>query len=173
MQIISDYLKEIDEKEHLNEKWSFVPVGGIDLIPTFVALLGNHLDVTVIIDAQKGGHQKLNKITAQGILKSNKIITIGNILDIGEADIEDLFTPTDYLKIYNKAFGSNIQISDLNGTDPIVRRIARHLEVDRFDHGKPADVFLRKRDEFLPSLSDITINNFEKLFIKINSTFQE
>jgi predicted ATP-dependent endonuclease of OLD family len=56
--IISDFLKE-KKRIFLDDKWSLVPVGGADLIPTFVALLGNHLDVTVIVDSRKEGHQKL------------------------------------------------------------------------------------------------------------------
>src|SRR6266478_6540583 len=36
------------------------------------------------------------------------------------------------------------------GTDSIVAKIARNLGVDRFDHGRPADILLRERDTFLP-----------------------
>lgn len=170
MQVISDFFKETGKREALNEKWSIIPVGGVDLIPTFVALLGNHLDITVIIDAQKNGNQKLNKMVDHGLLKSNKIITIGSVLNICEADIEDLFLTEDYLKIYNQAFKGSLTLGQLNGTDPIVRKIARHLKIERFDHGRPADFFLRKRDEILPILSEDTLNNFEMLFRKINET---
>ena len=170
LQVISDYFKNDGKREFLNEKWSFVPVGGVDLVPTFVALLGNHLDVTVVIDSQKGGNQKLRKIVEQGILKANKIITIGAILRLTEADIEDLFDPKEYLELYNIAFSSNIMINELNGSDPIVRKIARHLGIERFDHGKPADLFLRKRDEILPRLSNTTLDHFELLFKEINKT---
>lgn len=170
LQVISDYFKNDGKREFLNEKWSFVPVGGVDLVPTFVALLGNHLDVTVVIDSQKGGNQKLRKIVEQGILKANKIITIGAILRLTEADIEDLFDPKEYLELYNIAFSSNIMLNELNGSDPIVRKIARHLGIERFDHGKPADLFLRKRDEILPRLSNTTLDHFELLFKEINKT---
>ena len=170
LQVISDYFKNDCKREFLNEKWSFVPVGGVDLVPTFVALLGNHLDVTVVIDSQKGGNQKLRKILEQGILKANKIITIGAILRLTEADIEDLFDPKEYLELYNIAFSSNIMLNELNGSDPIVRKIARHLGIERFDHGKPADLFLRKRDEILPRLSNTTLDHFELLFKEINKT---
>jgi hypothetical protein len=59
---------------------------------------------------------------------------------------------------------------DLGGSDPVVLRIARHIGVDRFDHGKPADVLLRERDTILSSLSEGTLKRFEKLFGRINST---
>lgn len=62
--VLSDYLKE-KKRIFLSESWSIVPAGGIDLIPTFVALLGHHLDVTVLIDAQKAGHQKLSNLASK------------------------------------------------------------------------------------------------------------
>src|SRR5690606_7734051 len=40
--VISDFLKE-NSRTGYDDKWSVVPVGGADQIPTFVALLGNHL----------------------------------------------------------------------------------------------------------------------------------
>jgi len=82
-----------------------------------------------------------------------------------------LFTIEDYLTIYNEAFGEIIHKEDLQGNDQIVNRIARLKGVPRFNHGKPADYFLRNRDKILPTLSDDTLNNFEKLFERANSTF--
>ncbi|MGB8408482.1 MAG: AAA family ATPase, partial [Gallionella sp.] len=48
LKVISDFLASKD-RISLDPKWSIVPVGGADLIPTFVALLGNHLKVTVLV----------------------------------------------------------------------------------------------------------------------------
>ncbi len=168
--ILSDFLKE-NSREYLNEKWSFVPVGGADLIPTFVALLGNHLDVTVIVDSRKDGHQKLTNLAQAGYLKNQKIITIGEIVNKPLADIEDLFKVDDYLKLYNKAFNRTIKSSDLKGTDQIVNMIARFEGVNRFDHGKPADFLLRNKYDFLENLSDETLDNFENLIKCVNQTF--
>jgi len=86
--LISSFLVA-NNRTGIDERWSLVPVGGADLVPSFVALLGNH---------------------------------------------------------------------------------ARHNKQDRFDHGRPADVMLRQRDAFLPSLSSATLDRFEKLFSRINET---
>jgi len=170
LRVISDYFDTLEHRTPLNDKWSLVPVGGVDLVPTFVALLGNHLDVTVIVDAQKGGHQKLAKIADQGILNSNRIITIGSVLGKKEADIEDIFEEEEYLELFNNTFGESVKKQDLKGNDPIVRKIARAIGKDRFDHGLPADYFLRNRDQILPKLSEETFNRFEKIFQTINAT---
>lgn len=169
--VISEYLESLEEaRVVLDDGWSIVPVGGASQVPSFVALLGNHLDVTVLVDAQKKGHQRLAHLADRGILQKNRLVTVGGVLDRREADIEDLFTEGDYLALYNRAFGKNVTSSDLKGGDPIVRRLARHEKVDRFDHGVPADDLLRHRDEILPDLSDNTLNRFEALFEKINNT---
>jgi hypothetical protein len=63
--------------------------------------LGNHLDVTVLIDAQRGGNQRLSRLVSQGIIKDTRVITIGQLLGKAEADIEDLFSEEEYLVIYN------------------------------------------------------------------------
>ncbi|MCX6272168.1 MAG: ATP-binding protein [Bacteroidetes bacterium] len=167
--IFSDFLKE-NKRKHLNDKWSLVPVGGADLIPTFVALLGNHLDITVVLDSRKEGNQKLGNLSSKGYLKDKRIITIGEILTKKLADIEDLFNPTDYLTLYNKAFNKSHKPQDLQGEDQIVNKIARLEKIDRFDHGKPADFFLRNKAEILTQLSEQTFSNFEKLIEQINKT---
>jgi len=170
--VLSDYLKE-QGRIHLDGRWSVVPVGGADLIPTFVALLGMHLDVTVLVDARKGGNQKLTKLAEEGYLSHKRLITVGQVLGRKQADIEDVFTVDDYLSLYNLAFGKSLQPGDLTGTDPLVYRIARKEGVDRFDHGRPADILLRHRDELLPKLSEDTLSRFEGLFERINATLPE
>jgi len=169
---ISDFLRD-NNRKYLNEKWSLVPVGGADLIPTFVALLGIHLDVTVVIDSRREGNQKLSSLALKGYLKDKRILTIGEIISAKLADIEDLFAINDYLNIYNKAFGKSYNASDLPGTDQIVTRIARFEGITRFDHGKPADYLLRNKIEVLPALSAETLTNFENLIEQINKTMGE
>jgi predicted ATP-dependent endonuclease of OLD family len=167
---ISDFLRDQNRK-YLNNKWSLIPVGGADLIPTFVALLGIHLDVTVVIDSRKEGNQKLSNLASKGYLKDKRIITIGEILSKKLADIEDLFEIDDYLKIYNNTFGKSHKSANLHGTDPIISRIARFEGITRFEHGKPADYFIRNKVDILPKLSNVTLTNFENLIERINKTF--
>ncbi len=169
--ILSEYLKEIG-KTSLDEKWTLVPVGGADLIPTFVALLGIHLDITVVIDARKEGNQKLSNLSKDGYLNSKRIVTLSEITGNALSDIEDLFTEEDYLNFYNKTFNKNHTPSDLMGKDQIVNKIARKEGIPRFEHGRPADYFLRNRDKILPKLKQQSLNNFENLFIKINKTLK-
>lgn len=169
LKLISDYLAS-KSRRCLDPKWSIVPVGGADLIPTFVALLGNHLNVTVLVDSRKEGTQRLDRMAKDGYLQKQRIILVGDVRGWAPADIEDLFEVDEYLELYNKAFGKAIKGTDLQGNEPIVARIARHEGVSRYDHGRPADVMLRERDAVLAKLSDATLKRFEALFERINTT---
>lgn len=169
IKVISDHLAS-KGRVHLSPKWSIVPVGGADLVPTFVALLGNHLKITVLVDSRKTGHQKLDRMADDGYLEKQRIILIGQVAGRSPADIEDLFEPAEYLSLYNVAFNKGLAPQDLQGTDPIVARIARKEGVDRFDHGRPADILLRDRDQVLVTLSEATFKRFEDLFERINKT---
>ncbi|RDH94373.1 MAG: hypothetical protein DIZ77_01615 [endosymbiont of Seepiophila jonesi] len=137
---------------------------------TFIALLGHHLDVTVVIDATKKGHQKLSRLANEGFLEHKRIIPVGTVIGRSDADIEDLFVVEEYLNLYNQTFSKSIESKDLQGTDRIVNQIARHEGIDEFDHGRPADVLLRNRDKMLPNLSKDTLDQFEQLNKLINET---
>ena len=169
--ILSDFLKE-KNRSHLKDDISIVPVGGADMIPTFVALLGHHLDVTVLVDARKDGNQKLSNLSKNGYLKSKRVITCNEFTDSKLADIEDIFEENDYLNLYNKSFEANVKKDDLSGSDQIVNKIARLSKIDRFDHGKPADYLLRNKFELLDTFSENTLKNYEKLFERINKSFK-
>lgn len=158
----------------LDKRWTITPVGGADLVPTFVALLGRKkLDFTVFVDSRKGGHQKLQSLVDKGYLANSRIVTVGQALNRKLGDIEDLFSVDDYLNLYNSAFDKNLKGSDLSGTDPLVKRIGRKENVNRFDHGKPARVLLRHQTEILPNLSAETLSKFENAFSIINKTLQD
>lgn len=172
LKVVSDFLAS-KGRTSLDPKWSIVPVGGADLIPTFVALLGNHLKVTVLVDSRKEGHQKLERMAKDGYLEKQRIIVVGEVLGRKTGDIEDLFEEDEYLDLYNKAFGKTIKAKDLKGSDPIAARIARLEGVERFDHGRPADVLLREREAVLSKLTDKTLKRFEDLFGRINKTLEK
>jgi hypothetical protein len=105
-----------------------------------------------------------------GYLEKQRVILVGEVLGRKTGDIEDLFEEDEYLGLYNKAFGKAIKAKDLKGNDSIVARIARYEGVERFDHGRPADVILREREAVLSNLSDGTLKRFEGLFERINKT---
>lgn len=170
--VLSEFLAG-EDRTGLDPRWRVLPVGGIQNVPTFVALLGRKLDVTVLIDASNQGMQRLTNMSANGLLDAKRIITMREFVSGSQADIEDLFDGGDYLKLYDAAFGTKTAKSKLPPGDRIVRRLAEAHGEEDFDHGIPADYLLRYRDRVLPGLSAATLHRFEQLFERINSTLVE
>lgn len=168
---LSEYLEE-SERESLDEKFTIIPVGGIDKVPTFIALLGARLDITVMVDSTSAPNQRIRDMIQRGLLASDELIRVDSVTDKSPSDIEDLFLESEYLQIYNDAFGSDIKESDLQGDDSIIRKLERHRG-EKFKHLKPATAFLRNKEEILSDLSEDTLSKFEKLFLILNETIKE
>lgn len=151
----------------LHQSWRILPAGGASNIPAFVTLLGNNLDVTVLIDSGTEGTGRLDRAIQAGRLKDDRLISVREITKRANSDIEDLFTEGDYLLLYNAAFGTEHKPADLPPGDRIVERLTR-LD-GKFDHYKPADRLLRSSD-LLDGLAQESLNNFEALIKRINRT---
>jgi hypothetical protein len=142
-------------------------------MPAFVALLGRRLRVSALIDGAKTG-SKIDRVKAAARnngVPENAIVACTQASDDlpSNADIEDLFDPDDYLRLYNWTFDTNLQVSDLAATqEPVLRRIQAIR--GQFDHALPAHTFTRRRAEFFESISPKTVERFEKLFALLNST---
>jgi AAA domain, putative AbiEii toxin, Type IV TA system len=167
--IISGHLRSLG-REGLDERWRILPTGGAQNIPAFVALLGRHLEVTVLVDAGTQGMQRLQALATKGLLAANRLVTVAEITGTSTADIEDVFTPEDYIKLYNKAFNRRLTAKGLPPGDRVIDRLARKTNEASFDHGQPADVLLRERDTILPDLSAETLDRFEALLKRLNAT---
>ena len=165
--ILSDHLASVS-RTHLDERWRILPAGGATNIPTFVALVGPSLDVTVLVDGAAATSQKIRNLMKRGLLHNKRLLTPNAATTTKDADIEDLFTDEDYLKLYNPDRDTNLKSSDLQGTDRITKRIER--AAGKFDHNKPARYLLHNRNTLLSQLSETTLDRFEQLIVAINKT---
>jgi predicted ATP-dependent endonuclease of OLD family len=163
--IISDHLREQGRK-HLDPRWVVVPVGGIDKIPTFLALLGAHLDVATVIDGKAGGSQKINSLIAKGVVSKDRVLPLAEVLEVVEADIEDLFDVGFYLGLLKDSGVATVKKSDLGQEPRLVQQIEAHLG-GPYDHYQPARHLLTHPD-LIEKLDDPTLDRFEKLFEKLN-----
>lgn len=172
-EIVNDILKQ-KGKATLNSNITIVPVGGLDKVASFISLLrGSKLKIATILDTftDQKGKKRIEDLIYHKIINEKALLFFDEFAanKNGVSDIEDMFSPEEYLGIYNKAFSDNpVKLADLNSTDePIVKRIAEHLNIKRFNHYKPAIVLMRSgytSDLF----SNDTLSRFEKLFTKIN-----
>lgn len=170
LSVVSNHLEQLGGRTTLDKRWSILPIGGAEMLPAVVALLGPQLGATVLVHSRSEGHQVLTRLAAQGYLANQRVVTVGGAIGQRQADIEDLFEVNDYLMLYNAAHGAAVSSSDLNGTDTVLARLARHQRAEQIDRWKPAEVLLRRRDELLGRLGNQTLKRFEALFAKINET---
>ncbi len=175
------YLQRLTEhltsqgKAGLDPRLSVIPVGGADNLPAFVALLGRRLKVSALVDGAKSS-SRLSRIKAAAVdndVSESAIIAVSQVDSLpSNADIEDLFTVADYLRLYNWTFGTNVAPADLATTDePILKKLIDYRGND-FDHALPAHVLTARRDEFFASVDSKTIDNFQTLFSLLNGTVQ-
>ena len=84
-----------------------------------------------------------------------------------EADIEDLFEMSLYLKILKQSCGIKVDPEPINEKTRIIKEIESQIGI--FSHHKPADWLLRNSDVLRKGNNDVnkTLSRFEKLFDKV------
>lgn len=171
LQVMSAILQSIG-RTGLNDKITIVPTGGLDKVSTFISLLrGSELNIVCLLDTFKDG--KLDDLIEQKIIAKKKIRFFDEFLDgYSTADIEDLFSKKDYIKIYNEGFpDKQVNLADLNEKiKPILIQINKHLGIDRFNHYRPANKLAAKGVD-ASYFDAASLDNFEKVFIEINKLF--
>lgn len=179
------YLDVMDEflREHglsaIDEKWVRVPVGGAGKLSTFVSLMGsNQLKLAVLIDSSTNDAPGVKRLADAGRLKKGSLVLMSEITGTTDADIEDLFDPTFYLELVNRAYAAElgtqpIELGDLpTNTTRITRRVGAVFakrKLGKLDHFRPARVLLRGQDELAPMMDELTLKRFEALAKRINT----
>lgn len=164
---------------------TLVPVGGLDKLATFIALLGaTKLEVVVLHDRASKPHQGLEQMIQQKLIEKKKVLdySIFRKPENVETDIEDLFGEKLYLEAFNECYGSElgkklISASELKKHPRIIERIniwlkEKSIEVKHgggFNHYRVAQSLLPKLSS--QSLKSADLEPFEKLFEKLNSLF--
>lgn len=159
-------------KEGLSDDVTIVPVGGADKIATFISLMrGNELSTVCLLDTftDQKAKDRLKHMIEQKIIADKKILYYHSVIEQPFADIEDLFSKEEYLNLYNGAFGTSFQISDLNADKPIMAQLKRLNGNKSFNHYSSAN-YMAKNIGTL-TFSKETFGRFEKLFTLVNSKF--
>lgn len=190
LQTISALL-EAQGRTELRDDATIVPVGGLDNVVTFIALLGaNDLKIAVFHDYKGKPEQKLQEIVKEKVIHPKAILNASQFRNLekpgidGQAsDTEDLFEPAFYLDCFNKdcfnkAFskllnGVVISESELPERDRIIDRIECYLKDQKiklrpsggFNHYAVASYFASNPPT---SLDDNTLSRFEELFKAVN-----
>ena len=176
IQAISALLQERSEKG-LHPDWTITPVGGSDKVPTFVALIGSQkdLNIAVLIDFQKKDKQAIENLYKRKLLSQSNILTYADFTLTTEADIEDMFQPNFYLRLFNDVYGTTIKETDLPHVGPrIIRRIEEYLKAHplppgvNFNHYRPARYFCDNLSTLASEMTNAEFKRFQKAFDTLN-----
>jgi predicted ATP-dependent endonuclease of OLD family len=169
---------ESEKRTFLRPDITIVPTGGLEKVATFISLLrGSKLEIACLLDSftDPKGKEKMESLIRDKIVQKNKIRFFDEYLhDYDHADLEDLFTKKDYLKLFNSAFDEYSDIAEkelLTEIKQVIIQINKHLGISRFNHYRPANQLLKLGVD--KSFFDKeTLDNFEKVFIDINKLFE-
>ena len=176
--VVSSIL-ESEKRIFLNDNITIVPVGGLDKVATFISLLrGSKLNIACLLDTftDQKGKQKVDDLVMHKIIKEKNICFFDEFSNNGKttADIEDLFDKKEYLELFNQTFNKEhkeVKLSDLDSSlDTILKQINKVIGKKRFNHYRPANT-LNGLGVDKKYFSAKTLENFEKMFEKINSLF--
>ncbi|MDR6525693.1 putative ATP-dependent endonuclease of OLD family [Chryseobacterium rhizosphaerae] len=168
---------EAEKRTYLRSDVTIVPTGGLEKVATFISLLrGSSLETVCLLDSYTDpkGKAKMDSLIAEKIIHGKKVRFFHDFLDTHDkADLEDIFTKNDYLKLFNAAYTEYTDISEaaLNpAINQIIIQINQHLSIPRFNHYRPANQ-LTKMAVDASFFDPQTLENFEKVFQEINSLF--
>lgn len=168
---MSAFLKE-KGRVGLDENITIIPVGGADKVSSFISLLrGSDLNVVCLLDTLSNStSQKIDNLIKNKLFESKKLCTYEAIINKKYADVEDLFSISDYLNIYNSANNSSLVITN---DEKINRGIISYIEsqtASKFNHYLPAKWLISNPGI---KLEEESLNNFEKVFLLINKLFSK
>jgi hypothetical protein len=171
-----------------------VPVGGLDKLATFVALLrGNELEIAVLHDYANRPDARLESLVRERLIQQRQVLNYGMFRSqssaqassaiIPSSDVEDLMTPALYLRLFNAAYKKQlgtavIKESDLPPGDRIVLRLEQYLQANGiqvrpsggFNHYLIANHLASHPID--PSRVDKdTLARFERMFQTVNSNY--
>lgn len=185
LQYFSEVLRS-QGKSGLRDDLVIAPVGGLDKLATFIALIGaNQLELTVLSDYAGRPDQRIGALVRERLIQKQHVLNYAQFrgTQMVASDVEDLISPGIYLSLFNDTFkselnGTKVKVSDLPPGDRIVDRLNRYLESINvqlkrnggFNHYRVASHLVNH--PLAPSKLDATtLGNFEKMFSTINCSF--
>jgi energy-coupling factor transporter ATP-binding protein EcfA2 len=165
--ILSDFLRE-QGRTGLDENWDILPIGRIENIPSFTALLGMEKTPVILANVRAEEKQTILSLARQQLFKPENIFFITDFTNTKEAEIEDMFADEFYLDLVRSSGISVNEQADIeNGR--IFEQVQQHTP-KRFDSLKPAMHFMKDQHTLLPKIDGLTLSRFEDMFIRINQT---
>lgn len=173
LKTVSNILK-LNNKKCLKDEITIIPVGGLNKVAYFTALLSQgKLNYVCLLNSLKNKKTKeyYTRLTSEKIIKEKNLRFYDDFFKNSDnASIEDLFEKEEYLSLFKLAYPKyeKIELCEENKKFiNISKQILKIIKKSEFDNYFVASKLLEiQTDKNL--LSKKTINRFENLFIEIN-----
>lgn len=161
---MSDICRE-NGREALDQQWEITPVGqAIGL-----ALLTNLSDDLPVATLLAGSKNESLQLLSQGLdqlhVDENHLLYPGVASNFEDAEMEDLFTQGDYIKLYNGAFDKRLKANTLGKSGQISEQIETKQK-GPLDKLAVAKYLLRNQQAI--SFTNTSLDRFEALIGKVN-----
>jgi energy-coupling factor transporter ATP-binding protein EcfA2 len=177
LQWASSELKRLD-REGLDTKWTITPAGGIDKIPSFIALFGGaNLHIATLTDFHQGDKGKVERLRQSELLRNGHVLSADTFAEQAEADTEDLLGRALYIELINRTYEltpTELMPSEKAGSTPIrveaeVREHLRTKGARDFDHFEPAAFLIEHAADFRDASGiETALDRFEQFFVAVN-----
>lgn len=158
---------------------TIIPVAGVDKAPSFIALFrGNGLEIVCLLDTfeDAAAKQRVDDVIKRLYISEQSVRYFAEFAasEAHEADIEDLFDKSEYLKLYNATFTErrDICVSELDSNVARVTQQIRKILKKHYNHTRVAKYLARIAEE-QEFLSQETLDRFENMFKEVNRRFEK
>ena len=164
----------------IDPRWVVIPVGGAENLPTFVSLLGeNYVSVAVMMDITPTNRTRVEKNNKSHSVLGGDALKWVEVTRVRDADIEDLFDGSLYLRLVNLAYEDElhepITMRSITESNPrIVERIKTYFADEGiaggvFDRYRPAAYLLANHEGLKQEISKDTLDRIRSLVERVNS----
>ena len=179
LQVLGDMVTE-EYGARIDPRWVIIPVGSTDNLSTFVTLLGeNYVSVAVMMDLTPTNREKIEAINKKNEIEGENPVKWVQVTRVRDADIEDLFDGSLYLRLVNLAYEDElhepITMRSITESNPrIVERIKTYfadegIEGGVFDRYRPAAYLLANHEGLKQEISKDTLDRIRSLVERVNS----
>lgn len=184
LSVLSNVVEE-EGSDGLDNRWTVVPITSYENIATFEGLFGEErLDIAAFLSRDPSDSRRSRR-GERDALEDIPVTVTGTYTDTTDGGIEDIFSPSFYLDLVNRAYATEInessQVSDritpadVSGNGPIVERLeqffkANNIGEGEFDRNRPALHLQENRDELTEEVDKASIRGFVKVFRDLNTT---
>jgi len=161
----------------LDDRWVIAPCGGVDKIPSFLALFaGNRLHIAVLADFASGQKRRVKDLRETKLLQEGHVLTMDTYAMQEEADIEDVMGREFYIELVARTYdlpGTKKLPANKPANAPIrvVEEVETHFNSEKldFDHYRPAEYMLQQGHQFNLQGLNTALDRFESIFRNLNA----